>query len=61
MELIDARRVAKGGSEAHYSVLVTIPAGKGFRVYVNQPGARKALLGKPLIISRSGFPDLLFT
>jgi len=60
MQLIDARKKAKGSSENQYTLLVTIPAGKSFRVYVNAPGKRKTMLGKSVIVSRNGFPGIIF-
>jgi hypothetical protein len=59
-ELIRARRDAIGGDEDQYVILVTIPAGKSFRVYVSVPGQRGKILGKPLIVSRNSFPSRLF-
>jgi hypothetical protein len=57
--LLAARREAKGGDEVGYTVLVTVPAGKSFRVYVNQPGEKKTSLGT-IIVSRNTFPGCLF-
>lgn len=58
--LMDARRKAKGAIEDQYTVLVTAPPGKSLRVYVNEPGRRKTILGNSLIVSRSAFPSDLF-
>jgi hypothetical protein len=58
--LIRSRREAIGGDEDQYVILVTIPAGKRFRVYVSVPGQRGKMLGKPLVVSRNSFPSRLF-
>ena len=58
--LIQARRLAKGFEEASYTILVNLPKGKQFRVYVNSPGKRKTMLGKPLTSARNAFPEVLF-
>ena len=60
LELLTVRQKAKGSSEAQYTVLVTAPAGKSFRVYMNAPGRRNTKLGDPLIISRRDFPKIVF-
>ena len=60
LQLLAARKKAKGSSEAQYTVLVTAPARKSFRVYMNAPGRRKRWLGDPLIIARNDFPDVIF-
>lgn len=60
LQLLDARKKAKGASEDQYTLLATLPAGKSFRVYVNAPGKRKTMLGKPIIVSRNGFPGIIF-
>ncbi len=60
LELIQRRRDAKGMDEDQYTVLVTVHAGKSFRVYINTPGAKKKTEGKPLVIPRDDFPDKLF-
>ena len=59
-DLVAKRRAAKGAAESQYNVLVTLPARKSFRVYINKPGAKKTMLGKPRIINRNDFPDKLF-
>ncbi len=58
--LIDARANAKGSKENQYLLLVTVPANKRFRVYVNAPGVRNTMLGKPVVISRNDFPGVIF-
>ena len=60
MQLIDARTKAKGSPEDQYTILATIPEGKSFRVYVNAPGKRKTMLGKPIIVPRRSFPNIMF-
>lgn len=59
-ELIARRRTAKGGDEEQYVLLVTVQEGKSFRAYISPPGARKQILGEPLIIPRTGFPGRIF-
>jgi len=59
-QLINSRRSAIGKREDQYVVLVTLPAGRSFRVYVSVPGQRGAILDKPLIIARNCFPQNLF-
>lgn len=58
--LIDARRKEKGAAESAYVVLVTVPAGKSFRAYVNAPGVKNTMLGKPVIVGRNDFPGEIF-
>jgi hypothetical protein len=58
-ELLEGRRRAKGENEDQTMVLVTLPEGAKFRVYVNVPGKRNRVLGAPLKIARSGFPGRL--
>lgn len=60
IDLIETRKEAKGGGEDQYHILVTAPAGKGLRVYVNAPGVKGKMQGEPLIVPRSSFPDLIF-
>ena len=60
LELIERRQAAKGFREDQYVILVTVPKGKGLRVYINAPGVRKKFLGKELIINRNAFPNALF-
>ena len=60
-EMIGHRKAASGGEEDQYTILVTIPAGKSIRVYMNQPGRRKRMLKETkLIVRRNAFPDVLF-
>jgi hypothetical protein len=44
--LIATRQKAFGGPEDQYQILVTAPANKQFRVYVNSPGAKGKILGE---------------
>ncbi len=60
VSLIDRRIKEKGDGEDQYQVLVTVPKGKKFRVYLNQPGRRKIILGDELLIARNAFPNALF-
>lgn len=59
-KLVRRRRSARGYDEDHYTILVTLPPGKAFRVYVNAPGVKNTMQGKPILIRRSDFPDALF-
>jgi hypothetical protein len=57
--LIALRRNAFGGPEDQYQILVTAPANKQFRVYVNRPGVKGKMLGE-IKVKRRAFPDTLF-
>jgi len=59
-KLIQRRRAEKGADEDQYQILVTAPKGKSLRVYVNAPGVKKKLLGEPMIVGRSEFPEMIF-
>lgn len=59
MNFLAERREAKGSRESIYTIIVTVPKGKRFRVYVNQPGERKTSLGV-VRIPRNTFPGCLF-
>lgn len=59
-DLVERRVAAKGAQEDQYTILVTLPKGKSFRVNVNAPGVKKKTLGKATIISRNDFPGALF-
>lgn len=59
-ELIKSRETAKGSKENQYTILVTVPAGKSMRVYVNAPGVKKTWLDEPMIFKRKEFPDKIF-
>lgn len=59
-EMIESRKKAKGGAEDQYTVLVTAPAGKSLRAYVNAPGAKGKILGDSLKIPRNLFPEVVF-
>lgn len=53
------RENSNGGPESQYQLLVTVPANKSFRVYMNAPGTKKTSL-KQQIVSRNEFPRVLF-
>ena len=59
-KLIDRRRKKKGSEEDQYTILVTMPKGGYFRVYISDPGKKKTFLGEQYKIARSDFPDKLF-
>lgn len=54
------REKAFGAPEETLTVLVTAPADKKLRVYVNTPGKKKSILGKELLVSRNAFPGSIF-
>ena len=54
-----AREKSNGGPEPQYQLLVTVPANKSFRAYINAPGKKKTSLKKQ-IVSRNEFPRALF-
>lgn len=58
--LISRRRNEMGQAEDQYTVLITLPKGKNFRVYVNCPGRKRVMLGDEILIARSDFPGKLF-
>lgn len=58
--LFRRRRKAKGIDEDQLTIQVTMPTGKKSRVYVNMPGKKNKMLGKPKLISRSDFPRVIF-
>ncbi len=58
--LIKKRLKAKKADEDQYTILVTLPQNKSFRVDVNVPGKRNLTLGKSILISRKDFPAVLF-
>ncbi len=60
LDLVDRRKASKGTFEDQYVVLVTAPAGKRLRVYINAPARRKTILGKSIFIRRRAFPEALF-
>jgi hypothetical protein len=56
---IERRRKSLGRAESQYQILVTIPHDKSFRVYANV-ARKKGLSLKKQIVSRNGFPAILF-
>ena len=60
LDLVARRKVSKGTSENQYVVLVTAPAGRQLRAYINAPARKNAILGKPIFIRRLAFPEALF-
>ena len=59
LELIAERKQKKGADEETYTILVTMPAGKSFRIYMNEPGRKKVMI-EERIVPRDDFPDVLF-
>jgi len=59
LALIERRKDLKGADEETYTVLVTAPANKSLRVYMNVPGVKKTQFGE-ITISRNDFPSVIF-
>ena len=59
LELIALRKQEKGADERSYTILVTVPPSKRFRIYMNAPGRRKVLIGQR-IVPRDDFPNVVF-
>lgn len=57
--LIEERKRQRDEDEDMYTVLVTAPANKSFRVYMNVPGKKKTQFGE-MTISRRDFPSVIF-
>jgi hypothetical protein len=60
ISLITRRRQAVGHVENQYVLVVTVPAGKSFHVYVNAPGVKGKKLGNDVVVPRTAFPGNLF-
>lgn len=60
LELVERRRKKRGEEEDQYTLKLTVPAGKSMRVYVDFPGQKKTILGKPIVVPRNRFPNILF-
>lgn len=60
LRLIEARRKAKRCEESQYAILVSVRRRQKFRVYINSPGRKNAMLGDPFLITRSDFPKRIF-
>jgi hypothetical protein len=59
-KLIALRQKVFGGPEDQYQIIVTAPANKQFRVYVNRPGVKGKMMGE-IKVKRKAFPDALFS
>ena len=57
---LERRRLAQGKDEDASTILISLPAGKAFRVNMNRPGRRKVYLGDPQLVPRNRFPNVLF-
>ena len=56
-----SRRVRDVGyAEDPFSLLVTLPKGQQFRVYVNASGVKNKTLGSPILVPRKAYPNMLF-
>lgn len=60
MKLVRRRKRAFKGDEAQYTIMVTAPARKNLRVYLNKPGVKSTILGEPVLVKRNAFPDIIF-
>lgn len=60
LELVARREKALGQTEDNLTVLVTAPANKSLRAYVNSPGKKRIILERELVISRGAFPGDVF-
>ncbi|MCY4383535.1 MAG: hypothetical protein OXE44_10345 [Nitrospinae bacterium] len=60
VQLITKRKQEFGKPEQQYTLLVTLKKGEAFRVNMNEPGKKKAYLGKPLTVRRNACPNALF-
>lgn len=60
IKLIKRRKRAFNSDEAQYTILVTAPARKNLRVYINKPGVKNLILGKSILVKRNAFPDIIF-
>jgi len=58
--LVKLRRAKKGSAEDQTQVLVNLPKGRSFRVYVNVPDRKGLILGESLLIKRKDFPRKIF-
>ena len=59
LEMLEERKQRKGTDEDVYTVLVTMPPGKSFRIYMNAPGRRRVMI-RQRIVPRDDFPDVVF-
>ena len=60
LAMIRERRADHGKNENQYQILVTLKTGEAFRIYMNKPGRRKIMLGKPRKVRRNAFPNSIF-
>jgi hypothetical protein len=60
MELIRRRKRSKKADENQYTLLITLPERKEFRVYVSPAGKKGQTLGSPILIPRKAFPSAVF-
>lgn len=60
LSLIERRRQANGNAEKQYTIVVALPSGSKFRVYVTPPRRRNLVLGDPVLVAQKDFPDRLF-
>ncbi len=60
LALVARRRSALGRDERQYTVVVALPKGSKFRVFVTPPRTRNKVLGDPILVAQKDFPDRLF-
>jgi len=60
-DLVSRRKYAHRSAEDQYVVLVTAEKGKQLRLYMNQPGQKKKILGGAQLVSRGAFPSVIFS
>jgi hypothetical protein len=60
LALIKQRKLRKGADEQSYQIIVTLPAGKQFRVYMNFPDRRNLKIGPDTKVPRDDFPHIIF-
>lgn len=59
-QLIENRNKSAKVIEEQYQIIVTAEQGASLRAYVNAAGKKGKYAGKPLVIPRKSFPELLF-
>ncbi|MGA4081114.1 hypothetical protein ACI2TF_04360 [Ralstonia nicotianae] len=60
IDLVRRRKEKRGKDEGQYTVLTTARKGERLRLYMNDPGRKNTILGSPIIVPRSDFPDVIF-
>ena len=60
MDLIEKREELYSGTESQYTLLITLPENKSFRVNMNAPGVKGEYVDAPIKIPRNACPHALF-